>query len=217
MKCGIPIQYIMNIGVLGDELLVRRSQHSVSIRSVTCLCQQLTGEERTSTQSVFLGGFEGETFQLSEGENTVFVSRPNWLVHTQDISLQCLRTENTHLRQTEHFHEGSGRNCLFSVLSGISMQCNVNLAVQEDELLLLRSMHSVSFRKATCLCQKWSVMKRESSPKMFSRVGLRVKLPTIQRGENCFSPLAKNGQFKTSVFLNGSQVNVTMKHTTFKG
>ena len=74
------------------------------------------------------------------------------------------------------------------------MQRNVNLAVQGDELLLLRSMHSVSFRKATCLCQKWSVMKRESALKMFSRVGLRVKLPTIQRGENCFSPL-KNSQF----------------------
>jgi len=78
------------------------------------------------------------------------------------------------------------------------MQRNVNLAVQGDELLLLRSMHSVSFRKATCLCQKWSVMKRESAPKMFSRVGLRVKLPTIQRGKNCFSPLAKNSQFKTA-------------------
>ena len=59
---GIPIQYIMNIGVLGDELLVRRYQHSVAFRSVTCLCQQLTGEERTGTQSVFLGGFENETF-----------------------------------------------------------------------------------------------------------------------------------------------------------
>ena len=47
---------------------------------------------------------------LSEGENTVFASRPNWQVLTQDISLQCLRNENTHLRQTEHFHEGSGGN-----------------------------------------------------------------------------------------------------------
>ena len=35
---------------------------------------------------------------------------PNWQVHTENNFLQCPSTENTHLDQTEPFHEGSGVN-----------------------------------------------------------------------------------------------------------
>ena len=41
---GIPIQCIINLGTLLDELIVRRSKHSVSFRKVTCLRQELTSK-----------------------------------------------------------------------------------------------------------------------------------------------------------------------------
>ena len=44
----------------------------------------------------------------------------------------------------------------------------MNLGVVGDELLVLNSKHSVSFRKATCLCKELTVVKRKSAPKASS-------------------------------------------------
>lgn len=65
-------------------------------------------EEGISTQSVFLDWYDSETLLLLPAD-------PNY-IRIQHISLQCSNTENTHLGQTETFHEGSCGNWLFSGL-----------------------------------------------------------------------------------------------------
>lgn len=59
-------------------------------------------------------GFENVTFELSL-QAVFLLADPNWQVHTENNFLQCPSTENTHLGQTEPFHEGSGVNWLFAV------------------------------------------------------------------------------------------------------
>ena len=44
----------------------------------------------------------------------------------------------------------------------------MNLGVVGDELLVLSSKHSVSLRKATCLCKELTVVKGKSAPKASS-------------------------------------------------
>ena len=57
----------------------------------------------------------------------------------------------------------------------IPILCISNLSVLLKELLVRRSQHSVSFRKLTCLCQELTIVKRESAPKEFSKIGMTVK------------------------------------------
>ena len=54
----------------------------------------------SNTQSVFVGGFEKDTFLLSQDGVPFRLAEPNCQFHTQQVSLQCLSTENTHLSQT---------------------------------------------------------------------------------------------------------------------
>ena len=68
--------------------------------------QNDNSEERFSThvfsqtRSVFLGGFENDTFLLSQDGVRFRLAEPHCQFHTQHVSLQCLSTEITHLSQT---------------------------------------------------------------------------------------------------------------------
>ena len=81
----------------------------------------------SNTQSVCLGGFENDTFLFSKDESTVLGRQtPNCQVHTQQVSLQCLSTENIPLSQTTIRW---GKLVFLCVLSCITVQGIMNLGV----------------------------------------------------------------------------------------
>ena len=66
------------------------------------LVTKIDGNESvfSNTQSVFLGGFENDTFLLSQDGVRFRLAEPHCQFHTQHVSLQCLSPEITHLSQT---------------------------------------------------------------------------------------------------------------------
>ena len=70
--CGIALEYSMNLGVPWEEVLVRRSIYSVFLQKSQELTTKTDGSESvySRTESFFSGGFENDTFLLSQDESS---------------------------------------------------------------------------------------------------------------------------------------------------
>ena len=76
-----------------DALLGRRSKHSVSIREVPCLGQELTIVQRESEPKEFSGGDLRVKHSSFDMVRTLYFPRePNGNIQTQHVSLQCSST-----------------------------------------------------------------------------------------------------------------------------
>lgn len=101
----------INLGVVWDELLVRRFKHGVSSElSLDRVKNWLEWRENQHPECFPRWVLRMSLLSFHRIQAVFWLADPNWQVCTENNFLQCPSTENTHLDQTEPFHEGSGVN-----------------------------------------------------------------------------------------------------------
>lgn len=168
--CGwwwIPILGCFSLGILWNEILARSGKAHCSFpRNILGVRVYLQSKEKTSKHSVFQVAINS---QASQGD-TVNCEHYTW-VHTQDVCLQFLcKVEIQWRYNNELLHEISGVHRLFCLcwINTHTMYFKPKCSLKE--LLSKEIPAQCFFQKLPCLCQELTIVKRESVPKVFSRL-----------------------------------------------
>lgn len=163
----------------------------------------------SNTQSVFLGGFENDTFLFSKDESTVLAGRPqlpgsypgSFLAVSQhwEYTLES----NNHLMMEVGWTGFSLCVELCNCTRHYEPRCSMRWS------LVRWSKHSASFRKFSCLRQELTVVMTESEPKESYQVGLKVKHSCFHRVTTIYLPAVPSWQIHTQrISLQGSRIEI---------